>query len=48
MENNRGFILGDTVLEGVLFILKDGSTEYVKCAEPIVLKTAEENNKNRK
>ena len=41
----KGVVFGDTVIEGILFILKDGSTEYVKCKEPIIYKTAEENNK---
>lgn len=39
----KGIIFGDTIIEGILFTLKDGSTEYVKCKEPIVYKTAEEN-----
>ena len=37
----KGIVFGDTVIEGILFILKDGSREYVKCKEPIVYKTAE-------
>ena len=41
----EGIIFGDTVIEGILLTLKDGSREYVKCKEPIVYKTAEENNK---
>ena len=43
--NKKGIIFGDTVIEGILLTLKDGSTEYVRCKEPIVYKTAEENNK---
>ena len=41
----KGIVFGDTVIEGILFTLKHGSREYVKCKEPIVYKTAEENNK---
>ena len=41
----KGIVFGDTVIEGILFTLKDGSREYVKCKEPIIYKTAEENNK---
>ena len=40
----KGIIFGDTIIEGVLFTLKDGSREYVKCREPIIYKSAEENN----
>lgn len=36
--------LSDTVLEGVEFTLKDGSKKYIKCKEPIIIKTEEENN----
>jgi len=43
--NKKGIVFGDTVIEGVLFTFKDGSREYVKCKEPIIYKTAEENNK---
>ena len=41
----KGIVFGDTVIEGILLTLKDGSREYVKCKEPIVYKTAEENSK---
>lgn len=41
----KGIVFGDTIIEGILITLKDGSTEYVKCKEPVVYKTAEENNK---
>ena len=41
----KGIVFGDTVIEGILFTLKDGSTKYVKYKEPIIYKTAEENNK---
>ena len=41
-----GIVYGDTVLTGVKFIYKDGSEEYIECENPIILKTAEENNKN--
>ena len=45
MENKRGVIFGDTILEGIYFIKKDGSKEFVKCKNLIVLSTAEANNK---
>jgi hypothetical protein len=45
-ENRRNIVFGDTILEGVWIILKDGSKEFIKCKEPIVLSKAEENNKN--
>ena len=41
----KGIVFGDTVIEGILLTLKDGSREYIKCKEPIIYKTAEENNK---
>ena len=41
----KGIVFGDTVIEGILFTLKDGSTEYVKCKEPIVYKTAKKKKK---
>ena len=41
----KGIIFGDTIIEGILFTLEDGSTEYIRCKEPIIYKTAEENNK---
>ena len=45
MNKEKGIVFGDTIIEGVLFTLKDGSTELIKCKEPVVYKTAEENNK---
>ena len=41
----KGIVFGDTVIEGILLTLKDGSTKYAKCKELIIYKTAEENNK---
>ena len=46
MKDKRGFVFGDTVLEGMWVILKDGSKEFIKCEKPIILTTAEENNKH--
>lgn len=41
----KGIIFGDTIIEGILFTLKDGSTKYVRCKEPIIYKTAEKKKK---
>lgn len=40
-----GYSLGDTLVTGVEFTLKDGTKEYQEINPPIVYKTAEENNK---
>lgn len=42
---NKGFTLGDTIIEGVLIMLEDGTTKVIKADKPIIYKTDEENNK---
>jgi hypothetical protein len=45
MKEKTGFVYGDTLLTGMLIIKEDGSKEFVAAKEPIVYKTAKENNK---
>lgn len=43
----KGIVCSDTVIEGAEFTLKDGTKFYQSLDNPIIYRTAEENNKNR-
>lgn len=46
-KDKRGVTSGDTIIEGFIVIKKDGSKKFVQLQNPIIYKTAEENNKKQ-
>lgn len=47
LNDSRGsYVLGETLVTGIVLTLKDGTKQYQELKPPIVYRRAEENNKN--